>query len=135
MNTQHTRRGKPAVTLLEMTVVILVLLTMISVGTITASKIGEWKKGRMAGETLRSVYAAQRMYLADHPTVQVSSITSASLLPYMTGSPTSMPTIEDLEGDQRTIIVNTSPPKIDGGGGASYDPSGSTTDSLWDVGQ
>ena len=126
---------KSGVTLLEMTVVILLLLTLISVGVYTGNGIGEWKLGREAGETLRSVHTAQRMFLADRPTTTVSSITAADLLPYMPNNPTAMPTVESLEGNQLPIVVNVTPPVIDGGGGAAYDPSGKDDDSLWDVGQ
>ena len=123
------------VTLLEMTVVILLLLTLLGVGVYTGNGIGEWKLGREAGETLRSVHTAQRMYLADRPTTTVSSITAADLLPYMPNSPSEMPTVESLEGTELSIRVNVTPPVVDGGGGAAYDPSGKDDDSLWDVGQ
>jgi type II secretory pathway pseudopilin PulG len=123
------------VTLLEMTVVILVLLTLLGVGVLTSSKIGEWKLGREAGEVLRSVHAAQRMYLADRPTTVVSAITADDLLPYMQGNLTAMPTVKSLDGAQLEVIVNTNPPRVDAGGGAAYDPSGKANDSLWDIGQ
>lgn len=136
---KHSTRTKlssrPGVTLLEMTIVILVLLTLVGVGTYSSSKISEWKLGREAGETLRTVHAAQRMYLADRPTTTVSAITAADLLPYMPNGTTSMPTVESLEGTQLGIIVNTNPPVVDAGGGAAYDPSGRSDDSLWDIGQ
>ena len=127
--------NKPGVTLLEMTVVILLLLTLLGVGVYTGQSIGEWRLGREAGETLRTVHTAQRMYLADRPTTTVSSITAADLLPYMPNQPSSMPTVESLDGDQLTIRVNVNPPIIEGGGGGAYDPSGSSDDSLWDIGQ
>ena len=128
----HSKRG---VTLLEMTVVILLLLTLIGIGTYSAASIGDWKLGREAGEKLRDVYTAQRMFLADRPTTQVSSITAADLIPYLPSKAASIPTVESLEGDTLTILVNVSPPVVDGGGGAAYDPSGKDDDSLWDVGQ
>lgn len=130
--TLHRPRG---FTLLEMSIVLLILLTLIGVGTYSAGKISEWRLGREAGETLRSVYTAQRMYLADHPTTPVANLTANDLLPYMRNNMTTMPTVESLEGTDLPIIVNVSPPVIDAGGGAVYDPSGKTTDSLWDVGQ
>ena len=128
----HTSRG---VTLLEMTVVIMILLALLGVGTYSTNKISEWKLGREAGEVLRSVHAAQRMYLADRPTTVVSNITAADLLPYMPNGTTSIPTVESLTGDQLGIIVNRNPPVVDAGGGAVYDPSGRSDDSLWDIGQ
>lgn len=122
-------------TLLEMTIVILVLLTLVGVGMFSYRKMDEWKLGRTAAETLRDVYSAQRMFLSDNPTTPVASITDANLLPYMRDNPATMPTVESVEGDQLTIKVNASPPVITAGSGVVYDPSGKTGDSLWDVGK
>ncbi len=126
---------KRAFTLLEMTIVILVLLTLIGIGTFSSKKVNEWKLGRQAGETLRSVHTAQRMFLADNPTTLVSEITAAKLLPYLPHNASAMPTVESLEGTTLGILVNQSPPVINAGSGVAYDPSGSNTDSLWDVGE
>jgi len=46
-----------------------------------------------------------------------------------------MPTITSLDDEELGINVTVSPPVVDGGGGAAYDPSGSSSDSLWDVGE
>lgn len=127
-----TRRGA---TLIEMSVVICVLLALMSTGLYFSNKIGDWKAGKEAGETLRAVYAAQRMYLADHPTAAVGSLTQDLLLPYMPNHPSVMPTITSLDNQALDINVTVSPPVVDGGGGAAYDPSGSSNDSLWDVGE
>ncbi len=99
------RRG---FTLLEMTIVIMVLIALISTGLFVNTKMDEWKLGRAASETLRQVYTAQRMFLADNPTRLVSAITNT---------------------------VNVSPPVINAGSGVPYDPSGDNRDSLWDVGE
>lgn len=127
--------SKPALTLLEMTIVMLILLTLIGLGTFSSRKIGEWKLGREAGETLRSVYSAQRMFLADNPTTLVADITAAKLIPYLPNNASSMPTVKSLTGATLGILVNQSPPVINAGSGVVYDPSGSNTDSLWDVGE
>ena len=124
-----------AMTLLEMTIVILVMLTLIGIGFFSSAKMGEWKLGRLAGETLRSVHSAQRMFLADNPTTLVSNITASKLIPYLPNNATAMPTVESLKGASLGIIVNVSPPVINAGSGVVYDPSGSNTDSLWDVGE
>jgi len=127
-----TRRG---VTLIEMSVVICVLLALMSTGLYFSNQIGNWKAGKEAAETLRAVYAAQRMYLADHPTAAVGTLTQEKLLPYMPNHPSVMPTITSLDDEELGINVTVSPPVVDGGGGAAYDPSGSSSDSLWDVGE
>jgi type II secretory pathway pseudopilin PulG len=124
-----------AFTLLEMTIVILVLLTLVSVGMFSSKKMREWRLGREAGETLRSVYSAQRMFLADSPTTRVVDITAANIIPYLPNNVTSIPTVKSLTGDTLGILVNQSPPVINAGGNVVYDPSGSNTDSLWDVGE
>ncbi len=130
-----SRPSLKAFTLLEMTIVIMMLLALVKIGLFSSSTINEWKLGRTASETLRSVYSAQRMYLADNPTVPLSSLTSALILPYMTNNTTVMPTVTSLAKTNLTILVNVSPPVINAGSGVTYDPSGSNRDSLWDVGE
>jgi prepilin-type N-terminal cleavage/methylation domain-containing protein len=127
-----TRRG---FTLLEMTVVIMVLMALISTGLFVTRKMDEWKLGREASETLRTVYSAQRMYLADNPTVAVSSLTSTMIIPYLPNQATAMPTVKSLVNTNLSIIVNQSPPVINAGSSTIYDPSGNSKDSLWDVGE
>ncbi len=122
-------------TLLEMTIVILVMLALMGTGLFTYRKMDEWKLGRAASESLRSVYTAQRMFLADNPTFAVTGLTPALLIPYMPNNAAAIPTIHSKAGTNLTITVTTSPPVIDAGGGTVYDPSGSNTDSLWDVGE
>lgn len=136
MKSQGKRTFSPkAFTLLEMTIVVLVLLTLVGTGVFSSRKMGEWKQGREAGETLRTVHTAQRMFLADNPTTIVSAITAAQIIPYLPSSAVAMPTVKSLDGDTLSIIVNQSPPVINAGSGVTYDPSGSNNDSLWDVGK
>lgn len=129
------RSRPPAFTLLEMTLVIMVLLALISVGMYSGSAIKTWRLGRQASESLRSVYTAQKLYLSDNPTVQVTSLSNTLLIPYLTSKATSMPTVTSLTGATLSIKVTVFPPVVDNGSGVAYDPSGSTTDSLWDVGE
>ena len=128
-------RTRRAFTLLEMTIVILVLITLLSTGLFVSKKVDEWKLGRQAAESLRSVYSAQRMYLADNPTASVSSLTSALLIPYLPNQATSIPTVKSLVGTTLTIIITVMPPVVNAGSGTTYDPSGNSKDSLWDVGE
>jgi hypothetical protein len=118
-----------------MTVVLLVILALTRVGFVSSKKMTEWKLGRAASETLRSVHTAQRLYLADNPIVSVSSLTSGMIVPYLPNNVTTMPTVRALSGANLSILVNVSPPVINAGGGVVYDPSGNSKDSLWDVGQ
>lgn len=125
---------KSGFTLLEMTIVILVLLTLMGTGLFVSTKYTEWQKGRTASEDLRNVYSAQRLYLADNPTAVVSSITSANIIPYLANGATALPTVKSLADETLTIKVDVTPPVLLKGT-AVYDPSGDSLDSLWDVGQ
>ncbi len=118
-----------------MTIVIGVLLALMSIGFVTTSKYDEWKLGRQAGETIRAVWSAQRTYLSDHPTTLVENITGENIRLYLTGQPAALPTVTSLTGAALQISVSVTPPYAVDGGGARYDPSGSFTDQLWDVGQ
>ncbi len=126
---------KAGFTLLEMTVVIMVLLTLMGTGLFVSKQYGDWQLGRAAAEEVRSVYAAQRQYLADHPTAAVNTITAAQIIPYLANRGNALPTVESLDGNMFPIRVNVSPPVIDDGSADGYDPSSSRTDSLWDAGQ
>jgi prepilin-type N-terminal cleavage/methylation domain-containing protein len=121
-------------TLLEMTVVLSVLLTLIGTGLFVSRQYGNWQLGRAAAENLRTVHAAQRMFLADNPTTLVANITAAQIIPYLPNQATAIPTVRALTGVTMTIRVNVNPPNINNGSGGIYDPSGSSNDSLWDVG-
>jgi type II secretory pathway pseudopilin PulG len=124
-----------AFTLVELSIVLMVLLTLIGTSLFVSKKIGEWRLGRTASETLREVYSAQRMFLSDNPTRLVSSITATDVIPYLPNGGTALPTVKSLTGTQLGILVNVSPPIINNGSGVAYDPSGNTRDSLWDVGE
>jgi type II secretory pathway pseudopilin PulG len=131
----RSRLLRSAFTLVEMTIVILVLLALTRIGFVSTKKMSDWKAGRAASETLRTVHTAQRLYLADNPTSSVAAITAAMIAPYMPNNAGAVPTVKSLSGTSLTIIVNVTPPIINAGSGTRYDPSGSFTDSLWDVGE
>jgi hypothetical protein len=90
-----------------------------------------YNNGRKAGEALRAVKAAQLMYLADNPATLVSSLTQAQLTPYMPNG--AWPTLPSVGTQTPTIDCAVFPPEAVLNG-TPYDPSGSTTDGLWDVG-
>lgn len=124
-----------AFTLLEMSVVIMVLMALMTGGIFVSKKIEDYKMGREAAEVLRTVYTAQRMYLSEYPMEQVGALTSTKIIPYLPNNATVMPTVKSLSGAQLGIIVNRFPPVINAGSGVAYDPSGSPRDSLWDIGE
>lgn len=134
-DTLMTLRTRGGTTLLELTVVIMVLMAMIGATMHFGGNIDEWRKGKLASESLREVYAAQRAFLADHPRRTVASLTVAEVLPYLPNRGAALPTPESLDGSSLAIDVTVSPPKLQYSDGTAYDPSGSTKDSLWDVGE
>ncbi|MEO8613662.1 MAG: type II secretion system protein [Luteolibacter sp.] len=135
MRTREQAIFHKAFTLTEMTIVIVVLLVLMKSGFFVFSKMSDWKLGRDAAETLRTVYTAQRLYLADNPTALVTNLTSALLIPYLPNDAVAIPTVKSLTGATLSINVNVYPPVIASGTGSTYDPSGSNVDSLWDVGE
>ena len=133
----HTRYGLPqrGVTLVELTVVIFVILSIMGATMYFAGNIGEWSKGKKAAAALREVFVAQRSYLADNPRQQVASITGNDLIQYLPSGGSLLPRVEDLNGNSLSYDVTKSPPVLTELSGVVYDPSGSPTDSLWDVGE
>lgn len=120
---------------MEMTIVMMIMLTLVGVGFYSANSIKSWRLGRDASEKLRTVHAAQRLCLSDNPTLAVSSLTPALVIPYLPTRDTALPTVESLTGTTLSIKVDVFPPIINNGSGAAYDPSGNSKDSLWDVGE
>jgi type II secretory pathway pseudopilin PulG len=136
MNTKSVtpRWGRKGVTLIELTVVISVILSMIGTTMYFGGNMSAWKKGKEASEGLRSVYAAQRGFLADNPRRTLISIDPDELVSYLPNRTGVMPEIKSLNEVTLEIDVNVSPPVCRTPGGVLYDPSSSNDDSLWDVG-
>ena len=132
INQAGSRRG---VTLIELTVVIFVVLSIMGATMYFAGNIGDWNKGKEASASLRDVYTAQRAFLADNPRRAVTSLSESELIPYLPSGASAFPSVESLEGASLSYDITVSPPVLTGAGGAVYDPSGSSEDSLWDVGK
>ena len=135
----HAETSRGGFTLIEMSLVLFILIALLSMGFGLTNTITNWKLGRSGSETLRTVYTAQRTYLADHPTTAVASLTQPMLLPYLPNGPAVFPTSRSLTNAVLHVQVNVSPPVLTltpgGLAGPAYDPSGRTNDSLWDVGE
>lgn len=129
---RHSYRS--GMTLIELTIVISVLLILIGLSVYGIAGYQRWKLGAEAGTELRMVRSAQRTYLAEHPTESVDGLTAAKIIPYLSSGASALPTVEDLDGNQLTIKVDVMPPVVDDGTGEAYDPSSSTSDGQWDVG-
>ena len=127
-------RNRPGLTIVEMTVVILVLLTLLGISIFAMDAYREWQRGSEGSRVLRMVYNAQRTYLAEHPTESVSSLTDEKIIPYLSGSLSTMPTAKALDGSVLSVNVSVSPPVLLDSDDSEYDPSGDADDGLWDVG-
>lgn len=122
-----------AFSLVEVTLVIGLMLILAAISAYSVSSISSWRNGRDASEKLRAVYVAQKSFLADRPAKSVSTFTAAELIPYLPGRPGAMPTQKGNGGETLNLNVQVMPP-VYRNGAVVYDPSGSSTDSLWDVG-
>lgn len=107
------------------------LLMMAGIAIFSVGGYRDWRLGKEAATTLRSVYLAQKFLLADRPTVRLSDIADSNLIPYLPGNAAAMPTVEALDGSVKAIDFNVMPPVVAG----NYDPSGSSDDGIWDVGR
>ena len=125
-------RSRLGFSLVELAATIGVLMTLAGIVSLNVQPYYAYRDGRAAGEMLRSVKAAQLMYLADNPSTSVSSLTQSGLLPYMPNG--AWPTLPKVNGQQPTINCTVFPP-VAVLSGSTYDRSPSTTDGLWDVGQ
>lgn len=96
--------------------------------------VSAWKRGKNAGLSLQAVYAAQRAYMADNPTALISSVTAVQLNAYLPEGWPSLPVFVGMNGELLTLKFSVMPPILLLGS-SPYDPSGKTTDSLWDVGE
>jgi len=124
-------RSNSGTTLVELSVVIATLVVLTGIVSLGVGAFTTYRNGQTAGEILRSVKAAQMLYLADNPSTFVSSLTQAVLQPYMPND--TWPTLP-MVGSQQPIINCAVFPPVAVLNGQTYDPSGSPTDGLWDVG-
>lgn len=127
-------RCKSGLTLIEITVVIVILVTLVSMSVFAIGGYRDWQLGSEASQKLKMVYNAQRTYLSENPTQAVSTITAAQIIPYLSDKSAALPTVEGKDGSQYNIKVNVSPPVIVDASDDTYDPSGASDDGLWDVG-
>jgi hypothetical protein len=113
------------------------ILVLAGAASLSVKPYLAYRDGRAAGEMLRAVKAAQLMYLSDHPFTRVQDLTQDDLSPkYMPNG--AWPTLPlGQNGEALKIDCTQFPPVavLESDGKTPYDPSGSTTDGLWDVGQ
>ena len=134
---QDIRTHRLGFTLIELTVVILVLLGLIAISFSSLGSLSEWQRAREVSSVLREVEVAQRQFLADNPQQDLATLTDpqiAVLAGYLPGNPTTLPTTVGNDQIALTVNVRVSPP-VALNGGAVYDPSGNPNDGLWDTGR
>ena len=131
--TVDRRRFEQGFTLIEISLVIGLMLGLMTLGGFSYSMVRDWNKAKNASLALQAVYSAQRSYLADHPTADITTITSATLTPYLPAGWTAMPTMIGL-GNETLTLDHTVLPPIFRNGSTAYDPSKTTKDGLWDTG-
>jgi prepilin-type N-terminal cleavage/methylation domain-containing protein len=124
-------RAQAGFTMVELSIVIGALLLLIGLASAAAPPFIAYIQGEQAGQSLRAVKAAQLMYLADNPATPVSSLTQAMLSPYMPNG--AWPTLPTVNGQTPTINYTVFPP-VAALNGSTYNPTGSTTNGLWNVG-
>ncbi|TDU70890.1 prepilin-type N-terminal cleavage/methylation domain-containing protein [Prosthecobacter fusiformis] len=124
------RRG---FTLIEVSLVIGLLLGLATFATMNISAVRDWQRGKDAAISLQAVFAAQRSYMADHPTAEIEDVASAELQTYLPEGWSTLPSAVSLSGDTLTIDHSVMPPQWLLGV-TVYDPSGAGNDGLWDTG-
>lgn len=120
-------------TVIEISLVIALMLGLLTLGGFSYDMVRDWNKGKSASLALQAVYSAQRSYLADRPTADISAVTSAELVPYLPTGWTTMPSMTGLAEEPLTLDHTVMPPTFTKSGSA-YDPSKTTKDGLWDIG-
>jgi type II secretory pathway pseudopilin PulG len=133
VNAKQQHPSGTGFSLIEVTLVIGLMLALATIVAYTVSTMSDWRNGRDAAEKLRSVYLAQKSFLADQPAKNVATFTEAELIPYLPGNPGAMPVQTGNSGETLTFNIQVVPPVLLLGA-SPYDPSGSPKDGLWDVG-
>jgi type II secretory pathway pseudopilin PulG len=132
--TSKTSRLTAGFSLIELSFVMVLMVGLcVGIGT-GVGAVQKWKKGKNGSLALQAVYAAQRAYMADHPTADIGDVTSAQLQAYLPQGWSTMPTVVGLSGESLTVDFSIMPPKLLSGS-TPYDPSGKTDDGLWDTGE
>lgn len=130
----HVSVKERGFTLIEISLVIGLMLSLALFTGLNISAVRDWQQGKEAALSLQAVFAAQRSYMADHPTADISTVNSTELQAYLPEGWSSIPTVKSLNDDSLTLDHTVMPPILLLGT-ATYDPSGNGNDGLWDTGR
>ena len=138
-NINYNSKG---VTLVELTLVIAVMITLISTVTLGVSAYRDWQHGLEGGEAIKAVYQAQRLYLADNPTTDPTDLVFTHIDPYFpnrlnavdsgTAGIVRLPDVIDPDGAKGNFTVNFALPTPIM---HSHTDKTGDNDGLWDVGK
>lgn len=136
MNAIHNQQASRRLgfTLIEISLVIGLLLGLATFAGMNIYVVRDWQRGKDAALSLQAVFAAQRAYLSDHPTADITGVSASELQIYLPQGWSSMPVVTSLDNDTLTINYTVMPPRLMSGV-TIYDPSTSGSDGLWDAGQ
>lgn len=132
MKINPPQKIRPGFTLIEISLVIGLLLGLTAFATMNISAVRDWQRGKDAAVSLQAVFSAQRSYMADHPTADIATVTTAELTTYLPEGWSAMPTAISLTGETLTVNHAVMPPQWLNGLSV-YDPSGDGNDGLWDT--
>lgn len=128
------KKNQGAFTLVEICLVIGLIIALTSFIGMSVVTVRNWQSGKTASLSLQAVYSAQRSFMADHPTAQISAVSKSQLESYLPQGWSTMPVFFGIDGQSLTLDHTVMPPRILDGG-IVYDPSGKSDDGVWDLGK
>ena len=121
-------------TLIEISLVMALIIGLSLAVGLSMSSMHNWEKAKAGSLALQATYAAQRGYMADHPTADIATVTSSQLQAYLPQGWSVLPTVTGENDEALTLDYTVMPPRLKRGT-SFYDPSPKTNDGLWDVGE
>jgi type II secretory pathway pseudopilin PulG len=133
----HLARVKPqpsGFSLVELSLVMATILSLTVFIGFGFNATRQWQRGKNASLALQAAYTAQRSYMADHPAADITTVTPDAIRAYLPQAWNPMPAIIGLQDEVLSVNYAVMPPVL-ANGGSAYDPSGKSSDGLWDVGE
>lgn len=128
------QRRRAGFSLIEISLVISLMLGLAAIVGFNIAAMQAWQAGKTASLNLQAVYAAQRSFMADHPSADIATVPKEQLQGYLPDGWSTLPVFVSLDYDALELDHTSMPPRLFLSG-TLYDPSDNTSDGLWDVGQ